>query len=177
MPSKTVTPSKPAQTPETEKVAEKASSLVADVKSTLEYVLSTRTATVKVNDTLLTFKKWGLNKKLTLGVKVNSLFTRISSIFPDAKIQDSLDNAELIGSIIGMLADDIMEIIARSMSDPFANYQEAYEWLDDECTYDDLVNLGIIVWEMNLKGEELGKFAEGLGKVTGKINALMNPAD
>lgn len=173
MPSKRTSPSKPTRTPVDSKVAENASKLVEDVKGSLEYALSSKTASVKVNGKLLTLRKWGLNKKLTLGVKVSSLVQTVMSVMPDEKDLSVLDKPELLSPLLGHVADDVMEIVAKSISEPFDNHQEAYEWLDDECTYDDLFNLAIIIWEMNLKGEVMGKFNSGLEKMSTKISKLV----
>lgn len=173
MPSKRTSAQQPSSTPKDKKVAENASKLVDSVKGTLEYAISSKTASVKVNGKLLTLRKWGLNKKLTLGVKVSSLVQTVMSVMPEEKDLSVLDNPELLSPLLGHVADDVMEIVAKSISEPFQNYQEAYEWLDDECTYDDLFNLAIIIWEMNLKGEAMGKFNRGLEKMSAKIRRIV----
>ncbi len=154
-------------------VQERMDEMVVDIKETLEFQLADKVATVMVQGKVLQIKKWGMRKKLTLGSRVTQLINKVSSLAPAANI---IQDASLMGDIMGIVGDDIMMIVAQSIVSPFETPAKAMDWLDDECGFDDIINLGFLIYDMNLKEtEELGKLTQGLEKVTEKVHALISP--
>jgi hypothetical protein len=153
---------------------ERLAGMLTDIQETLEYQLADKTATVLVQGKLLTLKKWGLRKKLTLGSRVTQIVERARLLLPAGA---NLGDAGTMTTILGTVAEDIMAIVAQSFSDPFKSPAEALDWMDEHCGMDDIFNLAVLVWDMNLKdAESLGKMTEGLERMTARLESLgLNP--
>ncbi len=157
-----------------EMLKQKADSVILDIKKSLEYAIIGKKVTVKVKGKQLTFVKWGLSKKLSLGSKVVSLINRVKSFIPAGAAIEDGDNTFFV-QIVGYLAEDIIDIISQSMdSTLFKTPAEAAAWIDDECDLNDLFDLCVVVYDTNFpKGEDLGKQTEGLNLLQGKIQSLL----
>ncbi len=167
----------PAPTPApsiAQTLQQKADSVMLDIKKSLEYAIIGKKVTVKVKGKQLTFVKWGLSKKLSLGSKVVSLINRVKSFIPAGAAIEDGDNTFFV-QIVGYLAEDIIDIISQSMdSTLFKTPADAAAWIDDECDLNDLFDLCVVVYDTNFpKGEDLGKQTEGLNKLQGKIQSLL----
>ena len=78
--------------------------MTARAKKTLEYQIAGRQVNVRLHDKLLTFKKWGLRKKMTLGSRVTAIIQRVQLLLPNGGTL----NAELMSTVLGHLSEDIV---------------------------------------------------------------------
>lgn len=144
--------------------------LEKDIKQRLEYEIMGNEVSVRIQGRKLTFKKWGLRKNLKLGSKILRLVTRIKTLLPD---DTDFSDVAVFSQVLSVLADDVLDIIAASLSAPFTTEEAAEFWLDENITsMEDLFDLAYIVYEQNLKGEALGKLTGGMEGLAKKVNSL-----
>lgn len=152
---KTKDTEEPDTTAETvDKASAVADKLVESVKESLEYELINRDVRVTVRDKRLTFTTWGLVKEMQFGGRIVSLVNRLKGVLgPEMLTEDNLDIA-MISQLFSVVAEDILDIVAGSISDPFKGHGEAYTWIDQNCDFEDLFNMAAILYDQNLKGED-----------------------
>ena len=142
----------------------------AEIKKRLEYVIAGKEVSILFKGKRLTFKKWGLRQNLRMGSRVIKLVSTVQGAVPDNTM---LMDVSVFTQVISHVADDVMEIVAASMSSPFPTSDAAEAWLDASVeSVEDLFDLAYIVYEQNLKGDALGKLTGGLEGVTKKMASL-----
>lgn len=157
-----VTPAAPPAQPATE--------IDAEIKKRLEYVIANKEVTIRFKNTRLIFRKWGLRQNLRMGSRVIKLVNTVSAAVPD---QSMLSDVSVFTQILSHVADDVMEIVAASISSPFPTSDAAEAWLDENVeNIEDLFDLAYVVYEQNLKGDALGKLTGGMEGVTKKMASL-----
>lgn len=178
-PSATETPNPAESTgkPSAAPAAAPFANVEAEIRKRLEHSIAGKEVTVRFKDTKLVFKKWGLRKNLQMGAKVVRLVTTVKRHFPtvamDSMTTPSEETLSLFTQIMSMLADDIMEIVAGSIHSPFPTLDAAEKWLDENVDgLDDLFDLAYIVWDQNLRGDNLGKLTSGVEGLTKKLASL-----
>lgn len=145
-------------------------SVEAEIKKRLEYAILGKEVTILFKGKRLTFKKWGLRQNLRMGSRVIKLVGTVQSAVPDQKM---LTDVAVFTQILAHVADDVMEIVAASISSPFPTADHAEVWLDENVdNVEDLFDLAYIVYEQNLKGDALGKLTGGMEGVTKKMASL-----
>lgn len=160
----TPAPQTQPEAPPTPVPAHSEKDLLARARETLEYQIAGRNALVTVQGKLLTLTRWGLQKKLSLGSRVMSIVSTVTqTVGTDF---DAFDTTKAL-AVLSHLSGPIMEIIAASISSPFANPNEAYEWLDQECSLFDLFNLACALFSQNFteQGDTLGKWQSEMSKL------------
>jgi hypothetical protein len=141
-----------------------------EIKTRLEAVIAGKEITVRFKDTRLVFRKWGLRQNLHMGSRVIKLVRTIQSTVPDAQL---LTDVAVFTQILSFVADDVLEIVAASITSPFPTSDAAEKWLDEHVeSVEDLFDLAFIVYEQNLKGDALGKLTGGLEGLTKKMAFL-----
>jgi hypothetical protein len=144
--------------------------LDADIKKRLEYVIAGKEVTIRFKGTALTFKKWGLRMNLRMGAKVLKLVSDVQRAVPN---QQDLSDVSVFVEVLSFLADDVLAIVAASISAPFATTDAAEKWLDANVEdIEEIFDLAYIVYEMNLKGDALGKLTSGMQGMTKKMASL-----
>lgn len=139
---------------------------------TLEYEIVGKIATTKVQDKTISFKKWGLSKRLQLGARVALLIDRVRPFLSEG--EDVSEDTQMILAILGQLSSDIIYVVVESTVNTFDSHDEGVEWVEDNCEPQDLFLLGRIVYDMNLKGgEQLGKLTQGMTKLAESLNNLL----
>lgn len=155
------------------KLAEKAKELAEQAKVSLEMQIAGREVTVKIDaeegKTIVKLKKWGLSKKLRLGSIVTQLVNHIGNVMPNTDFNDPAIQLQLMGQ----LAEQVIEIVAETMVSPGNNVTERFEWLEDNVNPEELVNLAIVVYDMNMGGESAKKFQKGAKALEEKINSAL----
>jgi hypothetical protein len=147
-----------------------AADIDAEIKKRLEYVIAGKEASVMFKGKRLTFKKWGLRMNLRMGAKVMKLVNTIQTAVPDQKL---LADVSMFTQVLAFAADDVLEIVAASISSPFPTADASEDWLDSTVdSVEDLFDLAYIVYEQNLKGDALGKLTGGLEGLTKKMASL-----
>lgn len=137
----------------------------------LEYEIIGKIATLTLAGKVIKLRKWGLSKRLQLGARVGLLIDQIRLFVPEG---DQDPDTELVVSVLGHLADDIIFIAVESMTDTFISHAEGAEWIDDFCGPEDLFALGKIIYDMNLKdANQLGKLQKGMESLTVQLNSLL----
>jgi hypothetical protein len=155
----------PAATPKTVR-----EDVASEIKKRLEYVLADKEVSILFKGKRLTFKKWGLRQNLRMGSRVIKLVQTVQSAVPN---QSMLADVGLLTQILAYTADDVLEIVAASISSPFPTTDAAEAWLDETVdNVEDLFDLAYIVYEQNLKGDALGKLTGGMEGVTKKLASL-----
>jgi hypothetical protein len=148
--------------------------MLEDAKKSLEYHVAGRQVTVRVQDTLLTFKRWGLRKKMSLGSRVVSLIQGISAIISPEDLIAGKVNQMSVLAVLHHVSDQVIELLAASLVEPFKSAAEAELWIDDNCELNDLFNMGVIVFDQNFGGEEgLGKSRSEVEKLTESLQSLL----
>jgi hypothetical protein len=162
-----IAPETPSKTAPVQKSVE---DLSQEVKNRLELVIAGKKATVRFKGKALVFKRWGLRKQLQLASRVLSIVDRAQQVFSGQSAEMA---PHVMLSVLGVVADDVLEIIASSIDEPFTTLTQAEAWLDENVEdLSEMFDLAMVVWEQNLKGEALGKFQEGVEKTVNKINSL-----
>lgn len=171
------TTKKQGPTDASEAVDQVAGNLVESVKESLEYELANREVYITVQGKRLTFRAWGLAKELQYGGRIVSLVQRLQGIVsPESFDPENLDFT-LLSHLFSLIAEDVLDIIAGSITDPFNNHGDAYDWIDQECDFQDLFNMAVIVYDQNFKGEKgLGKRLEGFQTAVEGITKLVTEA-
>jgi hypothetical protein len=155
-------PSAPAAPPSAE-------SLDAQVKNRLEAVIAGKNVSVRFKDRRLEFKAWGLRKNLQLGSKVLRLSSTVQTLIPAG----TEPNLGTLAEILSFVANDVIEIVAASISSPFRNADEAEAWLDENVEdMGDLFDLAYIVYDQNLRGDALGKLTNGVESLGKRLTSL-----
>jgi hypothetical protein len=132
---------------------EQATALLAEAKRTLEYQLAGRKATVRLAGKLLTLKKWGLSHRLRLVPKVGGILNRLT--LAGVTKASLVNNEEMLAAVSGSIIEEVMQIIAASLDDPFKSVAEAYDFLDTECGLEDIIDLAFLVYDQNLSDQEV----------------------
>ena len=173
MPSKSTSPKTPTQDTPAEETASKG--YLEAVKENLSYAIAGKLATVKMHGTVIEFQRWGLQKRLSLGTRVMNLMTRLQAFLPSDQEDEemSMESVSLLLQALSYVTDDVMDIVAKSIVGPWATTTATVAWIDEHCELEDLFDLGVIVYEMNLKGELLGKLQGSLEGLQGKMNSLL----
>lgn len=147
-----------------------AADIDADIKKRLEWVIANKEVTILFKGKRIVFKKWGLRMNLRMGARVMKLVQTIKNAVPDQKL---LVDPTVLAQVLAYVADDVLEIVAESISSPFSTSDAAEAWLDESVeNMEDLFDLAYIVYEMNLKGDALGKLTSGMEGMTKKMASL-----
>jgi len=155
-----------------EAVDDTAEKMVESIKESLEYELVNRDVRITVNGKRITFTSWGLAKQMQFGGRIVSLVNRLQGIVGTDLNEEVLD-LTLVSHLFSLVAEDVIDIVAGSITDPFKSHAEAYDWIDQECDFKDLFNMGSIIYDQNLKGENgLGKRMEGLTTAVQDVTKL-----
>lgn len=169
------TPSEAAPTPVP---AGSMKDLVSKAHEALEVQIASREATVRVQGKPLVLKRWGLQKKLSLGSRVLSLVESITKTFPDLFSGDEPSSSRLL-AVMSHVSGFVVELVASSLVQPFKTLAEAEEWLDENADMTDLFNLSIVVYEQNFgaDGEGLKKYISDLKNLGANLTAkVMSPS-
>lgn len=172
-------PAAPAKTPPAKNAAKSEAEAPKDylesVKENLSYAIAGKRATIKMHGQVIEFQRWGLQKRLSLGTRVMNLVSRLQTVIPALDSGDglSLENLQLLLQALSYATDDVIDIVARSIVSPWPTTTATMQWIDDHCELEDLFDLAVIVYEMNLKGELLGKLQSSLEGVQTRMNSLL----
>lgn len=151
--------------------------LVEGVKESLEYELVNKDVRVTIHGKRLTFTAWGLVKEMQFGGRIVSLLNRIKGIITPEDLNSGDIDLTLVSHLFSLVAEDVIDVIAGSITDPFQTHAKAFAWIDQECDFKDLFDMGVIVYDQNLKGEHgLGKRIEGLTTVVQDVTKLLGNA-
>lgn len=161
--------------PDTKKTAEgsksplpkELESQIKDIRNGLEYEIVGRDTYITISGKRLTLTKWGLKKSLAYGGKVVQIAQRAASLIPrnsDGEVGDV--DIGFLAQIVSIIAEDVLDIIAGSLSSPFTSHAEAVEWLDQNADIEQLFALGYSIYEQNLLENN------GLGKLTKSLESL-----
>jgi hypothetical protein len=141
-----------------------------EIKGRLEWQIANKDVTVRFKGTKITFRKWGLRQNLRMGSKVIKLVNMVNESITDQRL---LAEVSTFTQVLAFVADDVMEIVAGSISAPFVTADKAEEWLDENVeNVEDLFDLAYIVYDQNLKGNALGKLTGGMESLTKKMTSL-----
>lgn len=149
--------------------------LLKKAQESLEVHIAGRECTVTLRERKITLKRWGLQKKLTLGAKTLTLSETIA-VFLGDEIKASGEIApSLLLQILGQCATTVLDVVSQSISSPFKSVDEAHAWLDEVCEPTDLIDLALVVFHQNFGGEEdnpFGGFRAQIDQISKRIQSL-----
>ena len=163
-------------------VEETQESYLDTVKKSLGFAIAGKKATVNLYGKVLEFQRWGLQNRMSLGTRVMNLVSRVQAFIPALdpnSLKEGIDlgvnlqDSALLMQALSYMTEDVVEIVSRSLIGPFKSPAQAKEWIDDMCELEDLFDLAVIVYEMNLKGELLGKLQVSSDKLQTRMNSLL----
>lgn len=166
------TPSQP--TSNAPEASESQESYLETVKKNLEYAIAGKRATVRLHGTIIEFQRWGLQKRMSLGTRVIGLVQKLRVLIPGLDQEDMGEGTlTLLLQALSYMTEDVIEILSRSVSSPWKNPNDAVKWIDENCELEDLFDLCVIVYEMNLRGELLGKLQSSADNLGRRMTSLL----